>query len=138
MKNILFLLFLVSFSLVYSQNENSQEYPPPTEGPRRIQSVDTVEKMPLFPGGINSLRKKIAENIKVKKVEGSGTVKTVLIFDIDTEGKMTNFKTSGSNKSFNEQAVIALEKIKNKWIPAERDGKRVKYTYRIPLALVFE
>jgi hypothetical protein len=50
---------------------------------------------------------------------------------------MTEVKAYGDNESFNREAERGLLKIKDKWTPAELNGEKVRYRFRIPLTISF-
>lgn len=51
---------------------------------------------------------------------------------------MIDIKAIGSNESFNKEGIRAISKIKQKWIPAEINGQKVPYRFKIPLAVRFD
>lgn len=79
------------------------------------------------------------QNFRKRKIIYSGKKETCeIIFVIDTDGSMTDIRTIGDNEPFNQEALRAISKIKGKWIPAERNGEKVRYRFRIPLTMDFE
>ncbi len=97
-----------------------------------------AEKPAIFPLGIAALRNTIAKNFRMRKVDVIADLESCSItFVINKEGFMTEVKASGSNESFNREAERAVLKIKDKWIPAELNGEKVRYRFRIPLTISF-
>lgn len=97
-----------------------------------------VEKVAVFPRGTEILQKMIANNFKARKVVSNSQKETCeLTFIIDRDGSLIDIKASGSNESFNKEAIRAISKIKEKWIPAEINGQKVRYRFRIPLTMSF-
>lgn len=98
-----------------------------------------AEKPATFPLGITALRTMIHENFRMRKIITNADQEFCeLIFVIDREGSMVEVKTLGTNISFNKEAERALSKIKQRWIPAEMNGQKVRYRFRIPLTLTFD
>ncbi|MCD0454341.1 energy transducer TonB [Chryseobacterium sp. LC2016-27] len=104
----------------------------------RSEIFNDVEKPAEFSGGIIAFRKKFAKNFKKKNVISKGIEKCELTFIIESDGTLTDIKASGTNKSFNIEALRAVSKIKNKWSPATIDGQKVRFRYRLPLTMSFE
>lgn len=97
-----------------------------------------AEKPATFPLGVTVLRNTIAKNFRIRKVHSNAETESCSItFLIDKEGFMTEVKAYGDNESFNREAERALLKIKDKWIPAELNGEKVRYRFRIPLTISF-
>lgn len=96
-----------------------------------------VEKAAEFPEGITVFKQLIAKNFRERKVPGQGVETCELTFVIDRNGSITEINATGSNTGFNEEAIRALSKIKDKWIPAEINGEKIRYRYKIPLTLRF-
>lgn len=102
------------------------------------ETFKEVEKPAEFSGGIIAFRKKFAKNFKEKNVISKGIEKCELTFVIERDGTLTDIKASGTNESFNNEAVQAVSKIKNKWSPATIAGQKVRFRYRLPLTMSFE
>ena len=67
-----------------------------------------------------------------------GLIKTMVIFYIEKDGSVVDIKAYGIDKSFNDEAVKAISKIKEKWIPAEINGEKARTKYSLPLSMSFE
>jgi len=97
-----------------------------------------AEKPASFPLGTTAFKNMISENIRMRKIISSAEKESCeIIFVIDKEGSMVEVKASGSNDSFNKEAERAILKINDKWIPAEMNGEKVRYKFRIPLTIRF-
>ncbi|HEX7871124.1 MAG TPA: M56 family metallopeptidase [Chryseobacterium sp.] len=94
-----------------------------------------------FPGGANKLRSLVASNFDGSIMTGDeGTLKSVIYFNVDENGKVNNFNATGENDKFNTEAIRVV-KLANQdavWKPAQIDGKAVKYRYKMPLTMNFE
>ncbi len=126
MKILIYTCFFFATTFAYAQTEPSKTY---TE----------VEQMAEFPdGGITNFRQLIANNFRERKVKGKSRVSCELTFVIDRDGSIVDVKANGTNKSFNDEAIAAITKIKTKWIPAKLNNTAVRYRFRVPLNLVFK
>ncbi len=99
-----------------------------------------AEKQASFPLGDMALRQMISKNFKMKNVitNNAEQISCDLTFIIDKEGSMTYIRALGSNDSFNKEAERAISKIKQKWTPAEINGQKVHYRFKIPLTIRFD
>ena len=93
-----------------------------------------------FPGGIDSLRKYVAQQIKVRQriLELENDVFTGVIgFKVEPDGSITNIKMLRPVSE--ELDKIALDVIRSmpKWKPASEDGKAVPIAFRLPIAFFF-
>lgn len=94
------------------------------------------EKVAVFPSGMTVLKKMIVENFRMRKIISNAEIETCQInFVVDKEGSIVDVKASGSNESFNREAERAILKIKEKWIPGELNGEKVRCKFRIPLTI---
>ncbi len=103
------------------------------------QVYNEVEQLAEFPGGINSFRTKVNNNFDTSVMDGDGgTVKTEITFVVERDGSITDVKASGSNRTFNDEAIRTVKSIKNKWTPAKINGQSVRYRFRLPLTMQLE
>ena len=108
-----------------------------------------------FKGGYNEFRRKVVDNfntanvnpyegmtkdeIKEMKEKVSRIIlRTIVLFEVDKKGKITNVRAKGYNKSFNIEAIKAVKIVKDKWKAERRNGVAVSSFYSIPLKIVFE
>ena len=106
-----------------------------------VNITQEVTTVPEYPGGINAMRNKISQNFNGAVFKGDeGLVRSNITFTIDEKGDVSNIKTMGNNEVFNNEAyrVVKLANENIIWKPATKDGKPVKYIFKIPLAMTFE
>lgn len=103
----------------------------------RSEIFNDVEKPAEFSEGINAFRRKLLKNLKVKNVISKSIEKCELMFVIERDGTLTGITASGTNESFNNEAIRAVSKIKGKWSPATINGQKVRYRFKVPLTLNF-
>lgn len=104
----------------------------------KSEVFNEVEKPAEFAEGINIFRQKLLKNFKFKNIASKTSEKCELTFVIERDGTLTDIKASGTNESFNNEAIRAVSKIKGKWIPATINGQKVRYRFRVPLNINFE
>lgn len=96
-----------------------------------------AEKPPIFPLGTDTFRNMLLKNFRTDKISDSSDIHCDLLFVIDKEGNISDIKANGTNKEFNNEAVLALSQVKEKWIPAKLNGVPIKYLMRVPLDMKF-
>lgn len=103
------------------------------------QVYNEVEQLAEFPGGLNAFRSKVGSSFDTGVMEGDeGTVKSEVTFIVERDGSITDVNASGSNKTFNAEAIRTVKSIKTKWTPAKINGQAVRYRYRLPITMQFE
>ncbi|UJF30230.1 energy transducer TonB [Kaistella sp. 97-N-M2] len=89
-------------------------------------------------GGIGRFRNDMSNNIDLfehpflPNLVGM-TLKSELKFVIDENGKIKNVEAVGENDAFNTLCKIALYKTEGNWIPAQKDGKNIKSSFKFPI-----
>ena len=84
-------------------------------------------------------KKEIQKLISENKPTPSVMLSTTLSFIIEPDGTMSNVLAEGENQSFNkEMERVVKEDIKDKWIPAEIKGKKVRFYYNVPIKMRIE
>jgi len=98
-----------------------------------------TDKMADYPGGINQLRKEVADLFYLGGVYSEvKTVKTNVAFIVEKDGSISNVQAEGDNFTFNRQAEIALYSVSQKFSPAIINGGPVRYRFRLPLTMNIE
>jgi len=98
-----------------------------------------TDKMADYPGGINQLRKEVADLFYLGGVYSEvKTVKTNVAFIVEKDGSISNVQAEGDNFTFNRQAEIALYSVSQKFSPAIINGDPVRYRFRLPLTMNIE
>lgn len=119
-------------------------------GRLRIIKTNTIPESPVatavatdkaadYPGGINELRKEVADLFYLGGVHSeTKTVKTKVAFIVERDGTITHIEAQGDNFTFNRQAEIALYSLSQKFSPAIVKGNPVRYRFRLPLTMNLE
>lgn len=129
MKNILFLIFLVTPFLGYSQTDSveKKEYLYPAE--------NTVEEtMPYYPDGDAARMKFILKNLEYPKtaVKEKKQGKVYVKFIVKTDGTLGKVHTIKSfDDACGEEAVRVVKMMK--WIPGTQGGKPINVWVVMPV-----
>ena len=84
-------------------------------------------------------KKEIQKLISENKPTPSVMLSTTLSFIIEPDGTMSNILAEGENQSFNkEMERVVKEDIKDKWIPAEIKGKKVRFYYNMSIRMKYQ
>ena len=95
--------------------------------------TDKIDEYEDFP---EEEKKEIQKLISENKPTPSVMLSTTLSFIIEPDGTMSNVLAEGENQSFNkEMERVVKEDIKDKWIPAEVKGKKVRSYYKMPIRM---
>jgi hypothetical protein len=104
-----------------------------------VLASPVIDKVADYPGGINELRKEVADIFYLGGVYSEiKTVKANVAFIVEKDGSITNVEAQGDNFTFNRQAEIALYSLQQKFSPAINNGDPVRYRFRLPLTMNLE
>ncbi|MFC6266899.1 hypothetical protein [Frigoriflavimonas asaccharolytica] len=81
------------------------------------------------------MRDSISKNFNSKNVKELGKISCQFSFVIEKDGIFTDVKSIGKNESFNREIIRTIKGINVKWIPAQKDGRIVKYLFICPLTM---
>lgn len=101
---------------------------------------EPVDILPTYPGGVSEFRSLINTNFNTSIFTGGeGLMKTIVHFIIDENGNVSDFTAEGNNEKFNQEALrsIKVSSQEKTWTPAMKDGKNVKYEFKMPLTMHF-
>lgn len=98
-----------------------------------------LDKPAEYKGGINEFRDKFQEAFDAAKVQANGDLSTQISFVINTDGSISDVSATGSNGSFNAEAVRAAEIASsgNNWNPGIFKGQPVRSRFRFPIKMNF-
>ncbi len=103
-----------------------------------VSDNSIVEKMAEYPGGLEAVRKTVAELFYDNSVYEQKILKTNVRFIVERDGSITNVVAKGENPIFNRQAEIALYLLPEKFTPGIVKGVAIRSVFRIPLTMNFE
>ncbi len=134
MKQVFFLLMLLSISVVYSQED-------PVDTLEKSECIYFPDKEAEFPGGFSALQVYISKNLKYPEVEeiDLGERTTVYVrFIVQEDGSISNvIIEKGIAPAFDEEALRLVRNMPN-WIPREMYGKKVKTYVLLPFSFHFQ
>lgn len=116
-------------------------FSPPAMEDRKSQLSQNVDKLPVYPGGINQFRTVVANTFDPSKMANlEGTYKIALYFTINEDGSTSNYRAEGDNEDFKQEALRAIKfaNSNTKWEPAETAGKKIAYVFKLPLTMHFD
>lgn len=94
-----------------------------------------VEEMPKYPGGEDSLKSFIANNVKYPKiaVEKGIQGKVYVTFVVDTDGSVAESRIArGVDPALDKEALRVINSMET-WTPGKEKGKPVKVSYTVPI-----
>lgn len=128
MKNfVLAFLSIFSFQLVSAQEATNVS-------DNAIYSIAGIEVKPEFPGGMEQFHKFIAVNYQMPEAASKINGRVFVSFVIEKDGSLTDIKARDIGYGTGEEAIRVL-KISPKWSPAEQNGKKVRCTFSVPIAI---
>ncbi|MDR0801328.1 energy transducer TonB [Fluviicola sp.] len=95
--------------------------------------VDFVDEPAKFPGGMDALRRYVAENIDINSIDGSAKVYLKFVVDTDGSISLVTVTNSSSDCKTCEKAAIKVIKSMPRWTPGKVNGQSVKSYYRMPI-----
>lgn len=135
-KTLLVLLFFIPYSaygeepkytdiaIVKSHNESD-----------KILDIQSLDKQPEFPGGINGLMQFLGENIiypsHCAEMEIQG--KIVVKFTVFKDGKVGNIEVEQAVHPLLDAEAVRVVSLLPNWIPGELNGEPVDVWYNLPV-----
>ena len=128
MKRLFLLLLLLILQTSFSQNTENEILV--EEEP--IYSSNQVDVKANFPGGMNKFYEYLTQNFKRPEKRTPGKIFLSFVVESDGSIKKVRILKNEVNSEFGIEAVRVL-KMSPKWIPAEKDGKKVRSLFSIPI-----
>ena len=133
MKNLLLLFLLLALSsLSYSQSDDTTNVISVEENNCGFSIVDEA---PIFPGGVEGIKKFIKENKKYpKELKDKNISGRVFVgFKIDSLGNVLEPKILKGIHPIIDNEALRIIKIMPKWKPAKHKGKNVSLMFQLPI-----
>lgn len=121
--------------------------PPPSTGKSTTAEVkpvtnevyESVDQSAEYPGGLNGVRKYIADNVDTSNLEGEGQLTVKLKFIVERDGTVSDVKVTqkSGNSDFDSETIRVVKRLK-KWAPAKKNGENVRSYYSIPVTMQFQ
>lgn len=99
----------------------------------------SADIMPSFPGGMESLRKFLKNNLEYpRELESNEEIEVKIQFVVGYDGKLKGFEViEDGGKIFNEEVIRVLKKMPD-WNPGKSNGENVSVYYSIPVKFISE
>lgn len=107
-----------------------------TPGTSEPVTTNKLDKLPLFPGGMDRFYKYVSNNINRPEMEEDSqiTMSVVMAFVIEKDGSMTDIRALRStDKDLEREAIRVLKSLKTKWEPGYQNDKPVRTLYMLPI-----
>ncbi len=96
---------------------------------------DNEETQPTYSTGNEEFINIIRRNISKVKIIERGVMNCEISFVVTKNGKLTDIRAIGDNKSFNKEVVKTVSKIKGKWYPGTINGISINKIVKIPFTI---
>lgn len=102
-----------------------------------VETTATLEKQPLYPGGLGKFVKDVTEKFKTPELEtDSKTLKVLVNFVIEKDGTLTNIKViRDPGHNLGKEALRVLNTMKTKWSPGYKNGEPVRTSFNLPIVI---
>lgn len=132
MKKLFIFITLISFGKFFSQEAVTIKQENTNTDDKIYNEAD---KIPEYPGGIIAFQKKFSQAFDKSEILETGYMSTEAQFVVSKEGFITEIVTLGNDSSLNQEVKRAIYTVKEKWIPAEINGKTVNFRFRLPVKM---
>jgi len=111
----------------------------PTTGEDGPTPTVMLEKMPMFPGGINKFYEYIGNNFERPSLDEATTITVLVSFVIEKDGSITDIKVlRNPGYGMGNEAIRVLKSLKTKWSPGIMNGEKVRTLYTLPIKVKSE
>jgi len=133
MKYLFWVFFIALTAASYAQNDAPVIAKPPSPTSQTV--FDVVELMPEFPGGEDSMKRFIKNNLKYPDVERDIDIRGRVIvgFIVEKDGSLSNIIVKrGVTPARDKEAMRVVESMP-KFKPGKQQGVPVRVRYVIPI-----
>lgn len=78
----------------------------------------------------------IHKNLNISNSSGEDSIKSIVVFDVTSDGYIKNVNAIGDNDAFNKDLEITLYKIE-RWKPSCSNGQTIKVRFKMPVTMNF-
>ena len=101
-----------------------------------IFNSNTVEKNPMFPGGINEFLKTVGKKFVAPEMDEAKTMRVIVFFIIEKDGTLSNIKVANDpGFGIGAEAIRVLKAIKTKWEPGYMGNQPVRTSFSLPIVV---
>lgn len=76
------------------------------------------------------------KSLNINNSSGEDSIKSIVVFDVTSDGYIKNVNATGDNNTFNKDLEITLYKIE-RWKPSCNNGQTIKVRYKMPVTMNF-
>ena len=141
-KIVLIVVFLFAIQIVSAQ-DNTSNPQPNRYGPNKdnldsdesIYSAAGIDVKPEYPGGMERFYKLIGSNFHVPTDKNFIPGRVYVKFVIEKDGSLSDIKVIRHLGFETDKEAIRVLNLSEKWLPAEQNGKKVRCSYVLPIAI---
>jgi len=112
---------------------------PAVVNPTEPLTLNALDKLPEFPGGINKFYTFVGNNFNRPELDAEKTLKVYVSFVIEKDGSMTDIEVKRDpGYGMGKEAIRVLKSLKTKWSPGMVNGKAVRTAYNLPITIKTE
>ncbi|WP_442787343.1 energy transducer TonB [Flavobacterium suncheonense] len=102
-----------------------------------VETTATLERQPLYPGGLGKFVKDVSEKFKTPELETDAkTLKVLVNFVIEKDGTLSNIKViRDPGHNLGKEALRVLNSMKTKWSPGYKNGEPVRTSFNLPIVI---
>ncbi len=95
----------------------------------------SVEKMPVFPGGVDAFVKFVATSIRYPYTDWKNNIQgqVYLKFIVEADGSVTNVEAVRAPSETLKDEALRVMATSPKWTPGEQNGKNVRVEHTLPV-----
>jgi protein TonB len=106
------------------------------ERPDVVETPLTVDKLPVYPGGMPGFYKYVARNFRQPELDESGNISVIVAFVIEKDGSLSNIRVARDpGYGMGAEAIRVLKSMKEKWEPGLIHGKPVRTALTLPITV---
>jgi protein TonB len=100
-----------------------------------VYNTAGIDVKPDFTGGMDAFYQFISKNYNCPKVDKLAG-KVYVTFVIEKDGSLTHIKVLRDIGYGTGKEAIRVLELSPKWLPGEQNGKKVRCTYSLPIAIL--
>ena len=111
----------------------------PTIPENNINTTNSLDKLPEFPGGIGKFYNYVGTNFEKPELEEGKTIRIYVSFVIEKDGSMTDIQVKNNpGHGLDKEAIRVLKSLKTKWSPGMIKGNPVRTSYNLPIIVMMD
>lgn len=95
-----------------------------------------LQVQPKYPGGMDAFNEYVHRNFNVPEVDRDMTARIIVSFVVEKDGSLTDIKVlKDPGFGLGKEAIRVLKSMKKKWEPGVQNGKNVRASFTLPIAI---